>query len=140
MSAIPIKIVRFQPREAVDANLLTDLSPSILIETEKEWGPIRRAAGHRLHRAGRFQELPEHFGWDWGKKSQNLQLLAYRCFGIECAQKMQGLLMVKVAGKYAQLDPDKGKELVYVDYLEAAPWNVVPLVDEPDTRASVQCS
>src|SRR5712664_2112474 len=98
MSAIPIKIVRYQRREIVDAVLQTNLSPAVLIETEKDWGPIRRAAGYRLHRAGRFQELPEHFGWDWGKKSQNLQFLAYRCFGIECAQKMQGLLMVKVAG------------------------------------------
>jgi len=134
MSAIPIKIVRHQPREVVDAVLLTDLLPGVLIETEKEWGPIRREAGRRLHRQGRFQDLPEHFAWDWGMKSQKLQFLAYMCFGIEYAQKMQGLLMVKVAGNYARLDPDKGKELVYVDYLEAAPWNVVPLVDEPGFR------
>lgn len=134
MSAIPIKIARNRPRELVDALMLTELSPTVLTDTEKEWGPIRRAAAYRLHREGRFQELPEHFGWDWGKKSQNLELIAYRCFGIECDQKMQGLLMAKVAGRYAYLDPDKGKDLVYVEYLEAAPWNVYPLVDEPEYK------
>ena len=101
----------------MDAVLQTDLSPTVLIETEKEWGPIRRAAGRRLHREGRFQDLPEDLGWDWGKKSQNVQFLAYRCYGIECAQMMQGPLMVKVAGKYARLEPDVGKLLVYVEYL-----------------------
>ena len=75
---------------------------------------------------------PQHFRWDWGAKSQKLQFLAYRCFGIECAGKMQGLLMVMVAGKVARLAPDLGKELVYIDYLESAPWNVVPIVDVPE--------
>jgi hypothetical protein len=44
---------------------------------------------------------------------------------------MQGLLMVTVAGKVARLPPDDGKPLVYIDYLESAPWNVIPLVAEP---------
>ena len=42
--------------------------------------------------------------------------------------------MVRIAGKYARLDPDSSKLLVYVDYLEAAPWNVYPLVDEPEYK------
>ena len=39
--------------------------------------------------------------------------------------------MVMVAGKEARLAPDAGKPLVYVDYVESAPWNVIPLVEEP---------
>jgi hypothetical protein len=44
---------------------------------------------------------------------------------------MQGLVMVATAGRVAKLPPDAGKPLVYVDYLESAPWNVKPLVDVP---------
>jgi hypothetical protein len=132
MSAIPIQIVRNQDRALTDAVLQTDLAPSALFEAEKEWGPIRREAARKLYRAGRTMEVPQHFGWDWGAKSQKLQLLAYRCFGIECAHKMQGLLMVMVAGRNARLDPDAGKPLVYIDYLETAPWNLAVMVDVPE--------
>jgi hypothetical protein len=132
MSAIPIQIVRNQDRALTAAVLQTDLAPSALFEAEKEWGPIRREAARKLHRAGRIKEIPQHFRWDWGAKAQKLKFLAYRCLGIECAKKLQGLLMVMVAGKNARLDPDAGKPLVYIDYLETAPWNLAVMVDVPE--------
>lgn len=131
MSTIPIQILRHADRTPTDALLLTDLGPSALAEAEKEWGPLRRTAARRIYQAGRTNEVPQHWHWDWGAKSQKLQLLAYRCLGIECDRKLQGLLLVLTAGKAAKLPPDVGKPLVYVDYLESAPWNVVPLVDVP---------
>jgi hypothetical protein len=148
MSSVPIEIVTNKDRTLTDALLLTDLAPSALVEVEKEWGPMRRGAARRIYQAGRLQEVPRHFHWDWGEKSKKLGLLAYRFFGIECEKKMQGLLMVMVAGKQARLPPDAGRPLVYIDYLESAPWNVIPLVDEPQyagvgmvlMRAAVQLS
>lgn len=131
MSTIPIQIVRHADRIPVDAILHTELASSSLVEVDREWGPFRRNAARSLYRAGRLQEIPGHWDWDWAAKSRNLQLLAYRCFGIECDDKMQGLLMALVAGKQARLAPDAGKPLVYVDYIESAPWNVIPLVDAP---------
>jgi hypothetical protein len=44
---------------------------------------------------------------------------------------MQGLMMVKTAGSVARLPPDTGKPLVYVDYVEVAPWNLRALTDTP---------
>jgi hypothetical protein len=131
MSAAPIQIVRRPDGASVDAVLHTELAPKVLVDIEKEWGPIRLEAARKLHRAGRFKEIPQHFLWDWGAKSQKLQFLAYRCIGIECAGQWQGLLMVKLTGQVARLDPDKGKDLVYIDYLESAPWNLRAMVDTP---------
>lgn len=131
MSTTPVQIVRRQDKELVDALLHTELAPSVLVEAEKEWGPIRLDAARKLHRAGRIKEIPQHFLWDWGAKSQKLQFLAYRCLGIEYAGKWQGLLMVKLTGQVARLDPDRGKDLVYIDYLESAPWNLAVMVDTP---------
>jgi hypothetical protein len=108
------------------------LHPNKLFDTETEWGPIRLAAVKRLVDAGLPPEkIPRHWHWNWDAKSSKLSLLAYRCFGIECEGKMQGLMMMDTASKFARLPPDKGKPLVYVDYLESAPWNVKPLADEP---------
>jgi hypothetical protein len=131
MSPIPVQIVRRQDKALVDAVLHTELLPTVLVEAEKEWGPIRLDAARKLLHAGRDGEIPQHFHWDWGAKSINLQFLAYRCLGIECAGKWQGLLMVKLSGQVARLDPDKGKDLVYIDYLESAPWNLHTIVDAP---------
>ncbi len=131
MSTIPVQIVRRQDRALVDAVLHTQLLPTVLVEAEKEWGPIRLEAFKKLYRAGKDREIPQHFHWNWGAKSRNLQFLAYRCLGIECTGKWQGLLMVKLSGQVARLDPDKGKDLVYIDYLESAPWNLHEMVDTP---------
>jgi hypothetical protein len=44
---------------------------------------------------------------------------------------MQGLMMVCLAGKTSRLDPDKGKPLVYVDFVETAPWNAKEFAPSP---------
>jgi hypothetical protein len=149
MSVTTVQIVRADNKEHVDAELHTDVSASVLAATETEWGPIRRDLTRNLVNSGYPQaEIPRHWHWDWGAKSQNLALLAYRCFGLKCEGKMQGLLMARVAGRNATLAPDIGRPLVYIDYLESAPWNVLPLVTKPRfsgigvvlMRAAVQLS
>lgn len=121
MSAIPIKIFRRQDKALVDAVLHTELMPNALADAEKEWKAIRLDAARRYHRAGNLKEIPQHYHWDWEKKSGKLKFLAYQSLGIECAGKLQGLLLVGLASKLARLDPDVGKPLVYIEFLESAP-------------------
>jgi hypothetical protein len=40
-----------------------------------------------------------------------------------CENEWQGVMLTKTAPHFARLPEDKGKPLVYVDYLETAPWN-----------------
>ena len=131
MSSTPIQILNYENREPTDAIFHTELTPMVLIDVEKEWGPIRREAAKRLYKDGRIDEVPHHWHWNWDAKSAKLSPLACKCLGIECDSKMQGLIMVLLAGKEARLDPDAGKPLVYIDYVETAPWNLFPLVEEP---------
>lgn len=132
MSEIPIQLVRYDTRIPTDALLHADLSPRVLVEIEREWGPFRRGAARQLVRAGLpAQQIPSHWHWDWADKSQNLRWVGYRCLGIECEGKMQGLMMVLTVGRQSRLAPDEGEPIVYIDYLESAPWNVIPLVDVP---------
>jgi hypothetical protein len=40
-------------------------------------------------------------------------------------------MMVNTAAHAARLEPDRGKPLVYIEYLESAPWNVRELTPQP---------
>jgi len=91
----------------------------------------RRAAVERLVAAGfPEQQMPQHWHWDWGQKVPRLRLLTYRGVGVECAGEMQGLMLIAAAGHAARLPPEMGKPIVYIDYVESAPWNVPPLAEE----------
>jgi len=131
MNTIPVQIFSHQDRALVDAVLHTDLVPTVLVEAEKEWGPIRLKVAEKLYHEGRNEEIPQHYHWDWGAKSRKLEFLAYRCCGIEYAGKWQGLLMVQLSNQVARLGPDKGKDLVFIEYVETAPWNLHTMVDTP---------
>lgn len=44
---------------------------------------------------------------------------------------MHGMMLVLTAGKFCRIESQKGKPLVYVDYLATAPWNSADVVAEP---------
>ncbi len=129
MSTVPVEIFHCETAQYVEATLHVSVAPSVLVDTERKWGPFRLAAMDRLVASGYPQEhWPLHWHWDWGQKSARLNLLAFRSFGIECEGEMQGLMMVNTAEKLARLPPETGRPLVYVEFLESAPWNVEPFV------------
>jgi hypothetical protein len=132
VSATPVQILDQQTHALVDATLETELAPAQLIAIEAVWGPARLAAvQQRIASGSPAGQFPQHWHWNWADKAANLQFLAYRCLGTECQGQMQGLMMVKTAGCAARLPPDVGQPLVYVDYLEVAPWNLRALTDTP---------
>lgn len=117
--------------EPVEATLHESLPPDTLVAVESIWFPLRLQATARLAQAQGLASVPEHWHWNWGNKSSRLQLLAYQCLGIECAGQIQNLAMVSTVGHSARLAPDAGKPLIYLEYVESAPWNLRPLTDKP---------
>ena len=75
--------------------------------------------------------MPEHYEWDWSWKLDKLRLPGYQVLGIECVGQMQGLMLLTTAVYLARLPAVAGQPIVYVNYLESAPWNVRPLTDNP---------
>jgi hypothetical protein len=75
----------------------------------------------------------EHAHWNWNDKYQLVAEapLAYRIMGIEAEGQMQGLMLLLTAGKFCRIENQKGKPLVYIDYLATAPWNSSDVVAEP---------
>jgi hypothetical protein len=75
----------------------------------------------------------EHSHWNWNEKYQLVVStpLAYRIFGLEAEEEMQGLMLVLTVGKFCRLEVQKGKPLIYVDYIATAPWNSPDVVLKP---------
>jgi len=135
MTRFPIKLEDKHTRQTgqrgrlVDASLCLDVSASLIAETVARWRPIWIAGLERRRRLNLPRLENEH--WDWLAKSDWLSLAAYRALGVECEGVVQGLMMVVTDGYIARKQPDVGKPLVYVDYVQNAPWNNEELVDRP---------
>lgn len=119
-----VEIVRRNGGEVVQATLLEGLKPPDLLVVEREWGPVRSELMQDLL-SGNVprREWPESLHWDWREKARELKLLASAGFGIVFEKRWQGAMLTKTASHVAQLGADRGKPLVYIDYLEVAPWN-----------------
>jgi hypothetical protein len=126
-----VAIIERQAGNSVPAILHKGLDEFELIDVEIDWAPERLRALRELRKNG-VNAIPQHVHWNWALKAiKHSNLLAYRSFGIEADGKMQGLMMVLLTGRTARLDPDKGKPLVYIDFIETAPCNAREFTASP---------
>ena len=95
----------------MSADLYDSILPKHLDEHEQHWKPMIAA------------RKVQHGHWNWRAKMATLsQTLSYQSFAVECAGKAQGLMIVNTI-KRCRISSQANKHLVYVEYLEAAPWN-----------------
>lgn len=118
-----------ESEDLIEAELVEELAKDDLIRAHLDWAPVRLAALKRLHVAKR--PWPEHWHWDWSKKAEMLDLLAFRSMGIEQGGRMQGLMMVSTIAVKGRLPGQEGKAVLYIEFLESAPWNLRELVEVP---------
>jgi hypothetical protein len=116
----------------VEAQLADGITEAHLEDVEVHWRPVLFAGLRRLKAEGRpLREWPQSRHWSWRDKVEHVRsLLAYRGFAIEYEGRTQGLMLVKMT-EVCLLPEQRGKPLVYVDYLETAPWNQRELVEKP---------
>jgi hypothetical protein len=132
VSRSPVEIVECQSRRPIAAWLHDELGALDLLDAEIVWMPQRLKAVARMLRAGVAEaDLPQHRHWNWWDKAYELKMLATGGFGIHCDGQWQGLMMTTTVGHAARLKPQLGKPLVYVKYLESAPWNVKAFAPNP---------
>ncbi len=121
--------------ELVMATLIEDVDPAELVMAEASWKPVREAAVSRLCGQGltdpQIAGQLQHAHWNWVAKMPTVPLLALKFVGIKHEGLWQGLSLLDTARRTAWLPPDRGRPLVYVDYLESAPWNLADFVAQP---------
>lgn len=114
----------------VEAELDLDVGPHDLDEIESVWGPQRRDAARRLAREKGPDAVPQHWHWDWRRKGSLLRQPTYRCIGIRCQDELQGIVLIDADQYQARIEADRGKPLMYIEFLEVAPWNNSQLVEK----------
>ncbi len=100
--------------QLIKAALYDEILPKHIDDFVKVWaGDASRLYGQHGH-------------WDWEMKCKAISAsLSYRSFALEANGVTQGLMIVNTT-KLCRIPTQQDKHLVYIDFLETAPWNENP--------------
>jgi len=132
----PVFLLDVATGQAVPADLLDGITERQLADWEGEWLPELFNAVQRLHRAGVHRaQWPQSRHWDWRQKATALLgFLAHQGFSVVCDGMTQGMMVVDTTLHRCRIPQQEKKELVYVEFIENAPWNRPELRDPPRYR------
>jgi hypothetical protein len=145
----PVYLLDIAADAAVDAELRDAIEEAQLADWEALWKPSLEEAIRRLHaQKVPRNRWPQSRHWDWRDKIRAIErLLAHQTFCIVCKGQTQGLMAVNLTIP-TRIREQRGKPMVYVEYLESAPWNRPELfsphryrgVGKILMRAAIECS
>ena len=121
--------------EGVEGELRDAIEQAQLDDWQTKWQPVLFGVLQELARKGVPLKLwPQSWHWNWPQKTAQVQnLLAFRGFSLVAQGETQGLAQVDLT-KFGREPSQSGKPLVYLDYLEVAPWNRPELGGTPRLR------
>lgn len=133
---IPISLWSVDRQEAVDAELVGSISEKNLDDWQQQWLPQLFQSVMNIQRTTTLRpQWPQSHRWDWRAKAEALrQLLAHRGFAVISEGVTQGMMIVDLTTRRCRLAAQEGKDLVYVNFIENAPWNRPELVSLPRFR------
>jgi hypothetical protein len=129
----PVELVDGTTRQPVPASLLVGVDGLAMVRAERLWAPLRLDAIERDLLAGGLGVLPEHAHWNWAVKALDHGIQHVHC-AVELGGRIEGLATFIISGKTARLPAVVGRPLVYVDYVESAPWNNADFTTTPRFR------
>jgi hypothetical protein len=104
---------------------------------EDLWATFMAAEAVRAAAEGRAQHALGHEHWDWPRKVDlTRNLLSLPTLALECAGEPQALMLLQTDGMFCKLPDVAGRPLVYVMFLQAAPWNLRTVTDTPRYRGA----
>lgn len=121
----PVALFNAERGQPEDAELWHAITEQQLADWEAEWMPELFRALTKLRRANvPMQQWPQSRHWDWRSKTVEIEgLLSHQGFAVMCGGVTQGLMIVDTTTMRARVASQKGLPLVYVEYVENAPWN-----------------
>jgi hypothetical protein len=120
----PVELLDNGTGEFVEAELFDEITVAHFVETKERWKPLILEAKTKLLAQGRGSVIPHYSHWDWTTKEPYLEMLAMKFFGVGYQGKLQGIIEVQTVGYEGRSPAQKGQALVYIDYLQVAPWNI----------------
>jgi GNAT superfamily N-acetyltransferase len=121
--------------DSVESELRDAIEDAQLVDWQTKWQPALIAVLQELARRGVPPgQWPQSWHWDWRQKTARVQgLLAFRGFSVVAQGETQGLAQIDLT-KAAREASQAGKPLVYLNFLEVAPWNRPELGQQPRLR------
>lgn len=117
----PVFLLESATGRAVEAALVSPLSEKHVEDWRSLWRPFQTTQNEQLREMG--APVPEHVHWSWEEKQRAIEgYLAYTGYAIEYEGVTQGMEVVNVT-EVSRLASQRGKPVIYVNFLEAAPWN-----------------
>ncbi len=111
---------RAQPRATIAATMIRNFSGNRLKKVEVEWGPHRKTITDTIRRAGK---PVFHSHWNWTNKVDRIDEGRLQICAVECDGSIQGLLSTATTPRVSGLK--LLAPVLYVDYIETAPWNLI---------------
>ena len=108
----------------VEAELWDSINEKNLTDWETEWLPELLRLLQQLKQDGIERQFwPQNRDWNWRDKINEIRgSLSNQCFSIVCDGLTQGLMITNTV-KRSRISIQLNQHLVYVQYLESAPWN-----------------
>ncbi len=107
--------------DSVDAELLSPVNTEDLVEAESKWLPKLRDVYTEMIAQGQLDRV---YAWQsrWKSKDEILNDPNYLVIGVKASNQIQGLAKLIVKGHSSKVDGVS--PIVYLDFVESAPWNV----------------
>ncbi len=113
-------------RPFITAELYREFPARGIDSIESAWAAAREQAA--LGKASTGMSPLEHAHWDWRNKAGGIEAGIYMVVAVTVGLEAQGLMSIKRQPQAARLFEG---HVVYVDYLESAPWNLKVFAEEP---------
>jgi len=121
-----IHIKDVEKNTPVEAELFDGIDKNHLQNYRDKWGPLIQEYCDRLIKDGYDKNSsiwPQSWHWDWTAKMNEVEgLLGTACYCISYGGETQGMMRIDLT-KTGRLPEQKNMPLLYIDYLEVAPWN-----------------
>lgn len=124
----PIRLVLRSDRSLVTASFLYRVPRTHVEQTEIAWRVYREQLLNRP--AQERHKGPENARWDWIRKRQEVDEDHGDVCAIEAEGRLQGLVLYAFAARPSRTSAILGEPTMYVEYLEAAPYNLISFVGE----------
>ncbi|EIU7205279.1 hypothetical protein [Pseudomonas aeruginosa] len=125
----PATLLEASTGRVVDAEIWDAITDQHIADWNCQWKPAMQAAVNARRALGVGQALlPQSSHWLWDEKARATKgLLAYPSFAVVSEGGTQGLMITELLGS-CRCPTQFGKPLVYVHFIEVAPWNQVGLM------------
>ena len=132
MQRSTVYLQRISDGEMVEAELCDEITEDQMVQWDTLWVPrMVEAVQRNIRRQLPREKWPEDLHWNWQNKiARRRELLGTRGLSLMCNKELQGLMIVDLT-KGAKLPNQRGKPIVYIEYLATAPWNRSQIVEQP---------